>query len=60
MVHFSDGLGASTERQAEGKGRNTEMCRDELRPKCPQTNGLPSPPPGHFRLKEKGNRRMWA
>lgn len=29
------------------------MCRDEMRPKCPQTNGLPSPPPGHFRLRRR-------
>lgn len=29
------------------------MCRDEMRPKCSQTDGLPSPPPGHFRLRRR-------
>lgn len=37
----------------------------EMRSKCPQTNGLPSPPPGHFRLmrreiEECGHYNSWA
>ena len=42
-----------TGRKAEGKGRDTEMCRDAMRSKCPQTSGLPSPPPGYFRLRRR-------